>query len=93
MTMTIEKHHGRIRLAASELRRDLSTTINRVAFSGERLVLHRHDKDTAAIVSIEDLSLLEAVEDLIDGTAAMEALKSKEPIHDWEELREELGLD
>lgn len=91
--MTMTAHPGRLhRIAASDLRRDLSTTINRVAYAGERLVLQRHDKDAMALVSIEDLELLESVEDLIDGNEAMAALNSGEQVHDWDVVRKELGL-
>lgn len=92
--MTMTAHPGRLHpvIAASDLRRDLSTTINRVAYAGERLVLQRHDKDAMALVSIEDLELLESVEDLIDGSDAMAAFTSGEPVHDWDAVRKELGI-
>jgi prevent-host-death family protein len=71
------------RLAASEARKDLATTLNRVAFGGERIVLHRRGKDLAAVVPVEDLAMLEALEDRLDVEAARRALASprnKKPI-------------
>ena len=40
--------------------------ILRVAYKGERIVLERHGKDVAALVSVEDLELLEELEDRTD---------------------------
>lgn len=64
------------RLAATDARKELSTVLNRVAFGGERLVLHRRGKDIAAVVSLEDLAILEAMEDRRDVIAARRALAS-----------------
>jgi hypothetical protein len=44
-----------VKLAATALRGALSETINRVAYQGERVMLERHGKAVAAIVSAEDL--------------------------------------
>lgn len=57
-------------LSVSEARRELSQLVNRAAFTGERTLLCRNGKDVAAIVSPEDLKLLEAMEDEIDLTEA-----------------------
>lgn len=43
-----------------EVQRRLSELMNRVAFGGERLVLTRNGKQTAALVSIPDLERLRA---------------------------------
>ena len=45
------------RLTASQLREDMATAINKVAFGGERIVLQRNNKDVAALVPMEDLTL------------------------------------
>ena len=45
-------------LAATELRNRGSEAINRVAYSGDRVLLQRHGKNVAAIVSIEDLEAM-----------------------------------
>ena len=54
------------RAAASKVRQDFSDTLNRVAYRRERMILHRRGKDVAAVVPIEDLRLLEALEDRMD---------------------------
>lgn len=80
------------RMQASKARDDFSDTLNRVAYTGERVVLRRHGKDIAAIVPIEDLEMIEAIEDRIDVEAAKKALKEKSPSIPWKKLKAELGL-
>lgn len=78
----------------SEARESFSTTINRVAFGRERVVLTRHGKRIAAVVPIEDLDLLEALEDardLDDVRAALGDPANRERIG-WEELKAQLAL-
>jgi prevent-host-death family protein len=78
----------------SEARESFSTTINRVAFGGERVVLTRHGRRVAAVVPIEDLDLLESLEDardLDEVRAALRDPRNRERIG-WEGLKAELGL-
>lgn len=79
------------RLAASEARKDFADTLNRVAYRRERVVLHRRGKNVAAVVPIEDLTLLEELEDCLDLEAARKALAEPERVP-YEEVRRELGL-
>ncbi len=81
------------RVSATDAKRDFSATLNRVAFGGERVVLQRHDKDIAALVSLEDLRLLQAFEDRMDAEAAREALSESDEHVSYSRVREELGLD
>ena len=79
------------RMAATALRSHVAETLNRVAYQGERIELERHGKAVAALVSIEDLELLEALENRIDLAAARRALK--EPgRRSWTKVKAELGL-
>lgn len=50
----------------SEARSDLTHIVNHVAFGHDRCILTRNGKDVVAIVSIEDLNLLEELEDKLD---------------------------
>lgn len=82
------------RVSAGEARKDFSTTLNRVAYGRERLILHRRGKDVAALVPVEDVALLEALEDrldLDDARAALTETKKKGTIP-WEKIKAELGL-
>ena len=81
-------------LRASKARRDFSDTINRVAYSGERIVLERHGKPVVAIVPVADLELLEKLEDRMDLEAARAALADvkKHGTVPWEKIKADLGL-
>ena len=77
----------------SETRGDFSSTINRVAYGGERVVLTRHGRRVAAVVPVRDLELLEALEDardLDEVRAAVADPENEQPIS-WEELKAELA--
>lgn len=80
------------RIPSSEARLQFADIVNKVAFGGERIVLHRHGKDVAAIVPVEDLQFLESLENRMDLEAARAALKEKSPRIPWKRLKEELGL-
>jgi len=80
------------RMPATEARNRFADIVNDVAFRGERVILQRHGKDIAAVVPIEDLALLEALEDKIDLDAARKALAEKEPAIAWVKLKRELGI-
>ena len=78
----------------SEARESFSTTVNRVAFGGERVVLTRHGRRVAAVVPIDDLELLEAIEDardLDEVRAALADPANAEPIG-WGDRKSQLGL-
>ena len=77
-------------LAASKLRSLLADTLNRVAYGGERIRLNRHGKDIAAIISTEDLELLEKLEEQADILAAESALREPGSV-DWDEVKGTLG--
>jgi prevent-host-death family protein len=69
----------------ADIRNNLADALNRAAYQGERVVLERRGKGVAAIVSIDDLELLEALEDCEDVRAARRTLaemkrKGQKPI-------------
>lgn len=78
----------------SEARESFSTTVNRVAFGGERVVLTRHGRRVAAVVPIQDLELIEAIEDardLDEVRAALADPANRERVG-WDELKAQLNL-
>ena len=82
------------RLAVTRAREELAEMVNRVAYAHERVILERRGKNVAALVSIEDLELLELMEDRTDLEAARKALadaKGKKLIP-WKDLKKKLGL-
>lgn len=82
-----------IKLSASKAREDLAGVI-KGAGQGERFLLCRHNKGVAAVVSVADLALLQAIEDRRDGKAALAALEDAEVngTVPWEQVKAELGL-
>ncbi len=67
------------RLSVSKAREEFPEIINRAAYARERTIVSRRGKDVAAVVSIEDLQLLERLSqeerDRLDLEAARAALK------------------
>jgi prevent-host-death family protein len=86
-----------MRLNVVELRQSLAEILNRAEYQGERIVIHRRGKDAAAIISIEDLTLLERLvedaEDRLDVNAARDALAESNERIPYAEVRKRLGLD
>ncbi len=79
------------RVAATKLRITISDLLDRVVHHGERVAVERYGKPVAALVSPEDLELLEAIEDRMDIESAREAL-SEPGRRSWDEVRAELAL-
>jgi prevent-host-death family protein len=79
----------------SDARQNLAELCNRVAYGGERLLIARRGKARVALVSVEDLELLELLEDAIDLAAARNALREAENVgtRPLREVLRELGVD
>lgn len=76
----------------SRARQDFSDIFDKVVFGHERVVVERRGKQRVAIVPIEDMEALEALEDKVDLELALKALKEPgEPVS-LDELKAELGL-
>lgn len=80
-----------IRLRASRARQEFADTLNRVVYGGERIVLERRGRDLAAIVPMDDLELIRALEDRIDLRKARKALGEKGSVP-WKKVKTNLGL-
>lgn len=74
-------------------RNDFSTVLNRAAFGKERVILERRGKPIAAVVPMDDVNLLQALEDNLDIADALAARKEarKKGTKSFAELRAELG--
>jgi prevent-host-death family protein len=79
------------KLTASATRQNFADILNRAAYGGERIIVHRRKKPVAAVVPIEDLELLEQLEDEIDVVEARKALKEPGTIP-WETIKKKLRL-
>ena len=81
-------------ISTVDARSQLSEIINRAAFGKERLILTRRGKEIVAVVPIEDVKLLEALEDKIDLEEARLALSEskKKGTVSWQRIKKDLGL-
>jgi len=80
-------------IATRKLRQRMSDAMNRVAYGGERMIIERRGKKIAALVSVEDLELLEAIQDRIDLEEARRLLADprQKPIP-WSKVKRQLGF-
>ena len=84
-------------VSVAEARRTLPDILNRAAYSHERTVISRHDEALAAVISIDELRLLDALleryedeTDIADAKAAM--LEAREDRVAWRDIKSEFGL-
>ncbi len=81
-------------VSTAEARAQFGDVINRAAYGKERVVLTRRGKGLVAIVPIEDLELLEALEDRVDLEDARKALEEvqEQGTVSWDSLKGDLAL-
>jgi len=81
---------SRRKIASSTARTEFADIINRAAYAGERVIVHRRKKPVAAVVPLADLELLEKLEDRMDLEEARKRLN--EPTVPWWKVKKDLGL-
>ncbi len=79
-------------VAAHTVRDEFSHTVNRVMNKGERIFVSRHGRHVVAMVPMEDVALLEALEDQLDVAAATAALAESDQRIPYAVARRRLGL-
>lgn len=79
-------------VTVSELRADLATAVNKVAFGKERIIVVRQGKPVAALVPIEDVEALELLEDKWLAAEADKAMAEPGESIPWEQIKRENGL-
>jgi prevent-host-death family protein len=79
-------------LSISNARQELPDLVNRVAYGGQRICLKRRNKPIAALVSLEDLKLIEYLEDQTDIAAARKELAKEGKTITLEQFKKRLGL-
>ena len=80
------------KISTADARKKLANIVNRVAFGKETFVLTRRGEALAALVSVEDLKLLQEMEERMDVDDAWKARSESEETVSWEELKKELNL-
>jgi antitoxin (DNA-binding transcriptional repressor) of toxin-antitoxin stability system len=81
------------RAASPKASNRIDGTLDRVR-QGQRIILKKGRKAVAAVVSMQDLRLLEKLEDQMDVEIARKRLKDPDEVPiPYERIRKELGLD
>jgi prevent-host-death family protein len=79
-----------------EAREHLSDIVSRAGYGKERVILSRRGKPIAAVVSMQDLEALEAMEAKLDAEAYRRAkaafVNSGDKPISWKKIKKELGL-
>jgi prevent-host-death family protein len=82
-------------ISIADLRARLGDLVSRVSYKHDRIVITKHGKPVAALISAEDLEFFERLEDRMDNEAAeaseAETQKSGGPVP-WATVKRELNL-
>ena len=81
-----------IRLPASQARERFSEILNEVAYGNKRMVLQRHGKDVAAVISAEDLKRFEELEDRADLLLMKQVLEKGDTPIPWDQAKTKLDV-
>ncbi len=79
-------------ITTAEARKNFADIVNKVAYGKEPIVLTRRGQEVAALVSIDELELLQQIEDHIDIKDAKKALAESGDNISAEEVWKQLGL-
>ncbi len=79
-------------ISTVDARKKFADIMNKVAYGTEKFVFTRRGKEIAALVSIEELELLEQIEDHIDIEDAKKALADPGNNISAQEVWKQLGL-
>jgi len=79
-------------VTTAEARKKLAEIINKVAYGKEPVVLTRRGEEIAALISIEELELLQLIEDHMDVKDAKKALAEPGKNISADKVWKELGL-
>ncbi|HEX3659345.1 MAG TPA: type II toxin-antitoxin system Phd/YefM family antitoxin [Pirellulales bacterium] len=81
-----------MKVSIAHVRNNLADALNRAAYAGERVILERRGKPVAAIVSMDDLELLEQWENEADLQAVRKARREKGKPVPLEKVKARLGM-
>lgn len=81
------------RMGVSDAREHLGDVVDRARYTQERVVLTKRGREVGAIISIDDLNLLEMLEDQLDIKEARQDLEESQGERiSYDEVRKKLGL-
>lgn len=79
-------------ITTAEARKNFADIVNKVVYGKEPIVLTRRGQEVAALVSMDELELLQQIEDHIDIEDAKKALAEPGENISAEEVWKQLGL-
>ena len=79
-------------ISTAEARKNFADIVNKVAYGKEPIVLTRRGQEVAALVSMDELELLQQIEDYIDIEDAKKALAEPGENITAKEVWKQLGL-
>ena len=80
------------KISTADARKNFADIVNKVAYGRETIVLTRRGQKIAALVSIDELELLQQIEDYIDIEDAKKALEDPDGNVSADEVWKQLGL-
>ncbi len=80
------------KISTADARKNFADIVNKVAYGKESIILTRRGQDIAALVSIDELELLQQIEDYIDIEDAKKALQGSVKNIAADEVWKQLGL-
>ena len=79
-------------ISTADARKNFADIVNKVAYGKEPIVLTRRGQEIAALISIDELELLQQIEDHIDIEDAKKALAEPDENISDKEVWKQLGL-
>ena len=79
-------------ISTADARKNFADIVNKVAYGNEQIVLTRRGQGVAALISIDELELLQRIEDYIDIEDAKKALDEPGDNIQAQEFWKQLGL-
>jgi prevent-host-death family protein len=80
------------KISTADARKNFADIVNKVAYTKESIVLTRRGQNIAALISIDELELLQQIEDHIDIEDAKQALAESGDNISSKDVWKQLGL-
>jgi prevent-host-death family protein len=80
------------KISTADARKNLSNIVNRVSFGKEPIILTRRGEEIAALIGMDELKLLQEIEDHIDISDAIKAIKDHGEDIPSDQFWKKLGL-
>ncbi len=79
-------------ITTADARKNFADIVNKVAYGKEPVILTRRGQEIAALISIDELQLLQKIEDHIDIEDAKKALEEPDENLSAEDFWKQLGI-